>query len=87
MTASHYKLDNLCAIIDNNGLQIDGHCCDVMCIEPIVKKWEAFGWYVIDINGHDMEAIVNAFDEAETVKGKPTMIVARTVKGKGVSFL
>jgi transketolase len=86
MTAAHYKLDNLCAIIDNNGLQIDGYCDDVMCIEPIVKKWEAFGWHVIDINGHDMEAILNAFNEAETVKMKPTMIVARTVKGKGVSF-
>ncbi|MEW6584017.1 MAG: transketolase [Nitrospirota bacterium] len=86
MTAAHYKLDNLCAIIDNNGLQIDGYCCDVMYIEPIVKKWEAFGWNVMDINGHDVEAIVQAFDRAETVKGKPTMIVARTVKGKGVSF-
>ncbi len=86
MTAAHYRLDNLCAIIDNNGLQIDGHCCDVMSIEPIVNKWEAFGWHVIDINGHDMKAILNAFNEAETVKLKPTMIVARTVKGKGVSF-
>jgi len=86
MTASHYRLDNLCAIIDNNGLQIDGHCSDVMAIEPIVEKWEAFGWYVIDIDGHDMEAIVDAFDEAESVTGRPTMVVARTVKGKGVSF-
>jgi transketolase len=86
MTASHYKLDNMCAIIDNNGLQIDGYCCDVMCIEPVVNKWLAFGWHVIDIDGHDMEAIVDAFDEAETIKGKPAMIVARTVKGKGVSF-
>jgi len=86
MTASHYNLDNLCAIIDNNGLQIDGHCCDVMCVEPIVDKWAAFGWHVLDINGHDMEAIVSALNEAETLKGKPTMIVARTVKGKGVSF-
>jgi transketolase len=86
MTASHYNLDNLCAIIDNNGLQIDGHCCDVMCVEPIVNKWAAFGWHVLDINGHDMEAIVGALNEAETLKGKPTMIVARTVKGKGVSF-
>jgi len=86
MTAAHYRLDNLCAIIDNNGLQIDGLCSDVMSIEPIVDKWEAFGWHVIDINGHDMEAIVNALNEAETVKLKPTMIVARTVKGKGVSF-
>jgi transketolase len=86
MTSSHYRLDNLCAIIDNNGLQIDGYCCDVMHIEPIVDKWEAFGWHVIDINGHDMKAITNALYEAETIKGKPTMIVARTVKGKGVSF-
>jgi transketolase len=86
MTASHYNLDNLCAIIDNNGLQIDGHCCDVMCVEPIVNKWAAFGWHVLDINGHDMEAIVSALNEAETLQGKPTMIVARTVKGKGVSF-
>jgi transketolase len=86
MTASHFNLDNLCAIIDNNGLQIDGQCCDVMCIEPIVNKWEAFGWHVIDINGHDMKAVVGALDKAESVKMKPTMIVARTVKGKGVSF-
>ena len=86
MTASHYNLDNLCAIIDNNGLQIDGQCCDVMCIEPIVNKWAAFGWNVIDINGHDMKAIIGALDMAETVKKMPTMIIARTVKGKGVSF-
>ncbi len=86
MTAAHYRSDNLCAIIDNNGLQIDGHCCDVMALEPIVDKWNAFGWHVIDIDGHNMEAILDALGEAETVKGKPTMIVARTIKGKGVSF-
>jgi transketolase len=86
MTAAHFKLDNLCAFIDNNGLQIDGHCCDVMHIEPIVDKWAAFGWHVVDINGHDMGSILSALNEAETVKGKPTMIVARTVKGKGVSI-
>lgn len=86
MTAAHYKLDNLCGIIDNNGLQIDGHCCDVMHIEPIVNKWQSFGWHVIDINGHDMEAIIAALDEAEKVKDKPTMIIARTIKGKGVSI-
>jgi transketolase len=86
MTAAHYKLDNLCAIIDNNELQIDGRCSDVMCVEPIARKWEAFGWNVIEINGHEMEAILGALDEAETVKGRPTMIVARTVKGKGVSL-
>ncbi|MEW6053746.1 MAG: transketolase [Nitrospirota bacterium] len=86
MTAAHYRLDNLCAFIDNNGLQIDGHCCDVMHIEPIVSKWESFGWNVMDINGHDMKAIVDALNSAEAVKHKPTMIVARTIKGKGVSF-
>lgn len=86
MTSSHYKLDNLCAIIDNNGLQIDGHCCDVMHIEPIANKWMTFGWHVIDIDGHDMKAIIEALNQADNVKGKPTMIVARTVKGKGVSI-
>lgn len=86
MTAGHYRLDNLCAIIDNNGLQIDGFCCDVMKIEPLTDKWRAFGWHVIDINGHDMEQILTALDEAEATKGYPTMIIARTVKGKGVSI-
>lgn len=86
MTAVHYGIDNLCAIVDNNGLQIDGFCCDVMKIEPIAEKWKAFGWNVMDIDGHAMEQIVNALDEAERVKGRPSVIVARTVKGKGVSF-
>ncbi len=83
MTAAHYKIDNLCAVIDNNGLQIDGPVEKIMNIHPIHDKWEAFGWHVIDIDGHDMEAIVKALDEAETVKGKPTVIVANTTKGKG----
>jgi transketolase len=86
MTAVHYGVDNLCAIVDNNGLQIDGFCCDVMKIEPITEKWKAFGWHVMDIDGHSMEQIVDALDEAERVKGRPSVIVARTVKGKGVSF-
>ncbi len=86
MTAGHYGIDNLCAIVDNNGLQIDGFCCDVMSIEPVTEKWKAFGWHVIDIDGHDMKQIVHALDEAEKTKGKPSVIVARTVKGKGVSF-
>jgi transketolase len=86
MTAAHYKLDNVCAIIDLNGLQIDGPVSKVKAIEPVASKWSAFGWNVIDIDGHDMEAILNAFDEAETVKGRPSAILARTVKGKGVSF-
>jgi transketolase len=86
MTAAHYGIDNLCAVVDNNGLQIDGFCCDVMKIEPITEKWKAFGWQVFDIDGHDMEQIVDALDEAGKVKGKPSVVVARTVKGKGVSF-
>ncbi|HET6514463.1 MAG TPA: transketolase [Thermodesulfovibrionales bacterium] len=86
MSAAHYRLDNLCAIVDNNGLQIDGHCCDVMNVEPITDKWRGFGWNVLDIDGHNMEQILGALDEAEKIKGMPTVIVARTVKGKGVSF-
>ena len=83
MTAAHYKLDNLCALIDNNCLQIDGPVERVMGVEPITDKWRAFGWHVLDIDGHDMAAITSALDKAGTVKGKPTMIVCRTVKGKG----
>jgi transketolase len=86
MSASHYRLDNLCAFVDLNGLQIDGRCCDVMNIEPVGDKWRAFGWHTLSIDGHDMQAIVDALDEAEKVKGKPCMILAKTVKGKGVSF-
>lgn len=86
MTSSHYRLDNLCVIIDNNGLQIDGFCDDVMKVEPIDDKWKGFGWNVIDIDGHDMAQITDALNRAENEKGRPTVIVARTVKGKGVSF-
>lgn len=87
MAAAKYNLDNLCAVVDVNGLQIDGKTADVMPSEPLDKKYEAFGWHVIKIDGHDIEAIMAAFREAETVKGKPTMILAKTVKGKGVSFM
>lgn len=86
MTAAHYHLDNLCAIIDNNGLQIDGPVKEVMRIDPLPQKWGAFGWHIIEIDGHNMEEIVNAMDEAETIKGKPAVIIAHTTKGKGVSF-
>ncbi|MEN2985585.1 MAG: transketolase [Thermodesulfovibrionaceae bacterium] len=86
MAASHYRLDNLCAIIDNNGLQIDGACHSVMNIYPIEDKFLAFGWNVFTIDGHNMEEIVRALDEADKVKEKPTMIVAKTIKGKGVSI-
>lgn len=87
MAAAKYKLDNLCACVDVNGLQIDGPTCEVMPTDPLDKKFEAFGWHVIKIDGHDYEAIAKAYDEAETVKGRPTMILARTVKGKGVSYM
>ena len=87
MSAAKYNLDNLCAVIDVNGLQIDGKTCDVMPSEPLDEKCAAFGWHVIKIDGHDFDQIQAAFDEAKTVKGKPTMILAKTVKGKGVSFM
>lgn len=87
MAAAHYKLDNLCAILDYNGLQIDGNITDVMNPAPFGKKFEAFGWHVITIDGHDMEAITSAYAKAKECKGKPTMIVAKTIKGKGVSYM
>ena len=87
MFASHYKLDNLCLIVDWNGLQIDGTVAEVMNPTPHDKKLEAFGFHVISIDGHDLEQIAAAFAEAKTVKGKPTAIIAKTVKGKGVSFM
>jgi transketolase len=86
MTAAHYKLDNLTAIVDNNRLQIDGFVSEIMNIEPIAAKWLAFGWHAIEIDGHDMAAILQALDEAEQAKGRPTVIVAHTIKGKGVSI-
>jgi len=87
MTASHQKLDNVVGILDNNGLQIDGWVRDIKGIEPIGDKWRAFGWDVIEIDGHDMSAILSAIDKAVAVKGKPCLIWAHTVKGKGVSFM
>ena len=87
MTAAHYGLDNITAFIDNNGLQIDGFNKDVMNVEPIKDKWEAFGWHTINIDGHDLEQIEKAVEEAKNVKDKPTVIIAKTVKGKGVSFM
>ena len=87
MSAAKYQLDNLCAVVDVNGLQIDGKTEDVMPSEPLDKKYEAFGWHVIQCDGHDYQAIKDAFEEAKTVKGKPTMILAKTVKGKGISFM
>jgi transketolase len=87
MSAAHFKVDNLTAIVDNNGLQIDGWNKDVMNLDPLNDKWKAFGWHVIDIDGHSIPQILEALKEAQSVKGKPSVIIAHTVKGKGVSFM
>lgn len=87
MTSAHYKLDNVTAFVDFNGLQIDGDVSSVMNVNPIDEKFKAFGWNVITINGHSFEEIFKAIDEAKSIKGKPTMIIAKTIKGKGVSFM
>jgi transketolase len=87
MTAAHYKLDNLTAFLDHNGLQIDGKITEVMSPEPVDEKFKPFGWHVIKIDGHDFNQIEKAVNEAKTIKGKPTIIIAETVKGKGVSFM
>jgi transketolase len=86
MTAAHYKLDNTCAVIDFNKLQIDGFCCDVKDMGAYVNKWKDFGWYAIETDGHDIDALTQAFEKAKTVKMVPTVVIAHTVKGKGVSF-
>ena len=87
MSAAKYKLDNLCIIIDNNNLQIDGTIEEIMSSYPIDKKFESFGFETLNINGHNIEEIINAFDKAKSIKGKPTCIIAKTIKGKGVSFM
>ena len=87
MAAAKYNLDNLCAVVDVNGLQIDGKTADVMPTSPLDKKYEAFGWNVVHADGHDFDSIIAAFEAAKACKSKPTMILAKTVKGKGVSFM
>lgn len=87
MTSCHYKLDNLCVILDNNNLQIDGKVNEVMSIYPIDEKFKSFGFEVINIDGHNISEIIDAFEKAKETKGKPTAIIAKTVKGKGVSFM
>lgn len=85
--ASHYKLDNLIAILDRNHLQIDGSTERVMSIEPIAFRWKSFGWHTLEIDGHNFQEILDAVEKAKSIKGKPTVIIAHTVKGKGVSFM
>jgi transketolase len=87
MAAAHFKVDNLVAIVDNNGLQIDGWNRDVMNLDPFNQKWQAFGWHVIEVDGHDLAQLTGAFNQAKLVKGQPTVIIAHTIKGKGVSFM
>ena len=87
MTSAHYKLDNICAIVDYNKVQENGPVNDIKNLEPLVEKWIAFGWNVLSVNGHDLGQLIKALDAAENAKGKPTVILANTVKGKGVSFM
>src|SRR5579885_3092988 len=87
MAGAFHKLDNVVAIVDYNHIQLDGFVKDIMEVEPLADKWRAFGWHTIEIDGHDVEAIKKALQEAEATKGKPTAIVAHTIKGKGVSFM
>jgi len=87
MAAAHFKVDNLVAIVDNNGLQIDGWNREVMNLEPFSQKWQAFGWHVIEVDGHDLSQLIDALNQAKLVKGQPAVVIAHTVKGKGVSFM
>jgi transketolase len=87
MAAAHFKVDNLVAIVDNNGLQIDGWNRDVMALDPLNEKWRSFGWHVIEVDGHDLSQLMEAFEQAKLIKGQPVAIIAHTVKGKGVSFM
>ena len=87
MTASNYKLDNLCLIVDNNNLQIDGTVEEVMNIYPLKEKFESFGFEVFEVDGNDIDNLITVFQKAKTVKGKPTAILAKTIKGKGISFM
>lgn len=87
MTAAHYKLDNLCCIVDYNKLQIDGLCCEVMDLGKYKGKWEGFGWRVAEVDGHDFEQLTKAFNEMKDIKGQPQLVLAHTIKGKGVSFM
>lgn len=87
MFAAYHKVDNVCAIVDYNKIQLDGFVKDIMEVEPLAAKWEAFGWHTLSVDGHSIPALQQAFAEASAVRGKPTCIIAHTIKGKGVSFM
>ncbi|MGH9559748.1 MAG: transketolase [Bryobacteraceae bacterium] len=87
MFAGNSRLDNLCAIVDYNGIQLDGFVKDIMPLDPIVEKWRSFGWHAIELDGNDIPALQRAFAEAAAAKGKPSVLIAHTIKGKGVSFM
>ena len=87
MAAAHFRVDNLVAIVDNNGQQIDGWNRDVMNLDPFSKKWQAFGWHIVEVDGHDLTQLIDAFNQAKLIKSQPTVIIAHTIKGKGVSFM
>jgi len=87
MFAPHHHINNLTAIVDYNAIQLDGRVCDIMGLEPLVNKWRAFNWHVLEIDGHDMNQILESLRKARTIKGSPTVIIAHTIKGKGVSFM
>jgi transketolase len=87
MFAAFHKIDNLCAIVDYNKIQLDGFVKDIMELEPLADKWRSFGWHAVELDGHDLEAVGAAYREAAATKGKPTVLLAHTVKGKGVSFM
>jgi transketolase len=87
MSAAQFKLDNLTAIVDNNGIQLSGFNRDIMNLDPLNKKWEAFGWHVTDVDGHDLNQLLDAIKKSQQVKGQPAVIIAHTIKGKGVSFM
>jgi transketolase len=86
MTAAHYRLDNVAAILDRNRLQIDGRTNEIMSIEPLVQKWEAFGWHTTEVDGHNPQEILEALNACDSAPGRPSIIIAHTVKGKGVSI-
>ncbi len=87
MTAAHYHLNTVCAIVDNNGLQIDGRIEEVKNIYPITEKWRAFNWHVVEVDGHDLRQILAAYTKAIRTRKRPTLILAHTIKGKGISFI